>query len=64
MNQKKYKNTINKLFQYGKYIVLIATLLPLSAQNESISDKKKKEIFKVAKLTSQGPNAAPKRKKG
>ena len=64
MNQKKYKNTINKLFQYGKYIVLIATLLPLVAQNEAISDKKKKEIFNVAKLTSQGPNAAPKRKKG
>ena len=64
MNQKKYKNTINKLFQYGKYIVLIATLLPLFAQNEAISDKKKKEIFNVSKLTSQGPNAAPKRKKG
>ena len=58
---KMNKSTNNRI---GKYIVLIATLLPLFAQNDAISDKKKKEIFNVSKLTSQGPNAAPDRKKG
>ena len=52
-----------RVFIFSKFLLTISLLIPLIGQ-QKLSVEKKKEIFNVSKLTSQGPNAAPNRKKG
>ena len=63
MNKIKDNERKQYILEFVKYSLLVIFLIPLFAQNEAISDKKKKEIINISKLSSKGPNAAPDQEK-
>ena len=60
---KLTNDKINKaIFNMRKYVVIFLSII-MSVSGQELSDQKKKEIFEVARLSSQGPNEAPDRRK-
>ena len=62
MNKSKNDKIEKAFFHMRKYAMILLSII-ISASGQQLSNQKKKEILEVARLSSQGPNAAPDRKK-